>query len=78
MPYEQCVKMTEELCQSGGSPVTKLKLIVKIAKEIMREIQRHYSSRKVEPPEMDPDSLMTIIMYIVFSVATLRFSRKSN
>lgn len=41
-PYYACMKKMHELCEDGQTPITKLKLIVSISKEIMIEITNFY------------------------------------
>lgn len=37
-PYEQSLKLVNQLCNSG-SPVTKLKIIIAVSKQIMKDIE---------------------------------------
>ena len=43
-PYFESLKLVREL-SLDGSPVTKLKTIVAISKQILREIQKFYESK---------------------------------
>ena len=49
----------------SGTPVTKLKTIISISKEITKDIQRYYQSIGQEAPELDPDNLSSIVMYLL-------------
>jgi|688.fasta_scaffold2591758_1 hypothetical protein len=37
-PYEQSLKLVSQLCNSG-SPVTKLKIIIAVSKQIIKDIE---------------------------------------
>ena len=43
VPYKTCIKMIDELGDDSQTPITKLKIIVAISKQIMTEITNFYS-----------------------------------
>lgn len=65
IPYFSCIRMVEELCIDSQTPITKLKFIMAISKEIMAEINRFYKKENLPSPDLDPDSIMSIIIYII-------------
>lgn len=56
--------MVDQLCDSG-SPVTKLKTIIAVSKRIMKDIEQYYTKNGKELPELDPDNLSSIVMYLL-------------
>jgi hypothetical protein len=56
------LKLVSELCKDGA-PITKLKTIVNISKEIIKDIQDYYHNQ--EAPDLDPDNLSSIVMYLL-------------
>lgn len=64
MPYAESLKLVDHLSHNGG-PITKLKTIIGISKQIIKEIGDYYDHRRREPPEMDPDNLNSIVMYLL-------------
>lgn len=63
-PYEQSLKLVDQLCNTG-SPVTKLKIIIAVSKRIMKDIEEYYKEKGKEVPELDPDNLSSIVMYLL-------------
>ena len=58
------MKLVGELSQSN-SPITKLKTIISISKQIGKDIQKYYSVKGKEVPDLDPDNLSSIVMYLL-------------
>lgn len=58
------MKLVNELCKCG-TPITKLKTIINISKEITKEIHAYYEGQEKESPELDPDNLSSIIIYLI-------------
>lgn len=47
------------------TPIGKIKSILLASKEIVNEIARFYEGRGREPPNLDPDTITSILMYII-------------
>ena len=63
-PYSKSVKLMSEL-RNAISPITKLKTVVGVAKSLLNEVHGYYKMLGRETPEMDPDNLSSIVMWLL-------------
>jgi len=69
------LKLVGELSQSG-SPVTELKTIIAISKQIIKDIEKYYSLQKKDIPDLDPDNLSSIVMYLLCRSGNVRIFKE--